>query len=161
MSEVGLHKLEVDTPFLWVDLDILEANIALMVEYTRQAGVNWRPHFKGNKTPAIAHMLLRAGAMGLTCAKVGEAEVLAAAGVQDMLIANQVVGAQKYTRLANLCRTADVKVAVDSTEITARDTACCGSAFLIIDGSVTQGPSALGLQQYNTTFNGTTLRIFN
>ena len=115
MSEVGLHKLEVDTPFLWVDLDVLEANIALMVEYTRAAGVNWRPHFKGNKTPAIAHMLLRAGAMGLTCAKVGEAEVLAAAGVQDMLIANQVVGAQKYTRLANLCRTADVKVAVDST----------------------------------------------
>ena len=53
------------------------------------------------------------------------------------------------------------QVAVDSTEITARDTACCGSAFLIIDGSVTQGPSALGLQQYNTTFNGTTLRIFN
>lgn len=53
------------------------------------------------------------------------------------------------------------QVAVDSTEITARDADCCGSAFLIIDGSVTQGPSALGLQQYNTTFNGTTLRIFN
>lgn len=115
MSEVGRHKLEVDTPFLWVDLDVLEANIALMFEYTRKAGVNWRPHFKGNKTPAIAHMLLRAGAIGLTCAKLGEAEVLAAAGVQDMLIANQVVGAQKYTRLANLCRTTDVKVAVDST----------------------------------------------
>ncbi len=57
---------------------------------------------------------------------------------------------------ANLCT-----VAVDSTEVIARDTECCGSAFLIIDGSVTQGPSALPLTTYNTNFNGTTLRIFN
>jgi len=115
MSEVGFHKTEIDTPFLWVDLDILEANIAQLATYFRDAGVNWRPHIKGIKTPAIAHMLLRAGAIGLTCAKLGEAEVMAAAGIRNMLIANQVVGERKYVRLANLCRTADVKVAVDST----------------------------------------------
>jgi len=57
---------------------------------------------------------------------------------------------------AELCR-----VFVDDTEVIARDTACCGSAFLINNGSVTQGPSALNLQQYNTQFNGTTLRIYN
>ena len=56
----------------------------------------------------------------------------------------------------NLCR-----VVVDNTEVIARDTACCHSAFLIIDGSVTEGPASIGLQQYNTTFNGTTLRIYN
>lgn len=57
---------------------------------------------------------------------------------------------------ADLCR-----VFVDDTEITARDTACCGSAFLITDGSVVEGPAALNLQRYNTSFNGTTLRIYN
>lgn len=55
-----------------------------------------------------------------------------------------------------LCR-----VFVDDSEVIARDTLCCGSAFLITDGSVAQGPSALSLQRYNTSFNGTTLRIYN
>ena len=115
MSEVDLHKTELDTPYLWVDLDTLEKNIAEIADYLQAAGVNWRPHIKGVKTPAIAHMLLRARAIGLTCAKLGEAEVMAAAGVQDILIANQLVGGSKYTRLAQLVRTVDVKVAVDST----------------------------------------------
>jgi nitrite reductase/ring-hydroxylating ferredoxin subunit len=57
---------------------------------------------------------------------------------------------------ADLCR-----VFVDDSELIARDTLCCGSAFLITDGSVVQGPAALSLQRYNTSFNGTTLRIFN
>ena len=116
MSEVGLHKLELDTPFLWVDLDALEQNIVQMAAFFRAAGVNWRPHIKGNKTPAIACMLLDAGAIGLTCAKLGEAEVMAASGVRDMLVVNQIVGQRKYERLASLCRTADVKIAVDCTD---------------------------------------------
>ena len=53
------------------------------------------------------------------------------------------------------------KVVVDDTQVIARDTACCHSAYLIIDGSVSQGPSATALKRYNTLFNGTTLRIFN
>lgn len=57
---------------------------------------------------------------------------------------------------ANICR-----VHVDSSQVIARDTACCGSAFLITDGSVVQGPAAINLRRYNTSFNGTTLRIFN
>ncbi|MBL7952035.1 MAG: hypothetical protein JNM62_09970 [Flavobacteriales bacterium] len=56
----------------------------------------------------------------------------------------------------NMCR-----LIVDESEITARDTACCHSAYLITNGSVTEGPAALSLQQYNTSFNGTTLRIYN
>jgi nitrite reductase/ring-hydroxylating ferredoxin subunit len=59
-------------------------------------------------------------------------------------------------RTAELCR-----VFVDDSEIIAADTACCGSRFLVTDGSVVEGPAALGLQRYNTTFNGTTLRIYN
>ncbi|HMQ76160.1 MAG TPA: hypothetical protein PKE21_09325 [Flavobacteriales bacterium] len=57
---------------------------------------------------------------------------------------------------AELCR-----VHVDGTEVIARDTTCCGSAYLIMDGSVTQGPASLGLQRYNTAFNGSILRIYN
>lgn len=53
------------------------------------------------------------------------------------------------------------RVVVDESEVIARDSLCCGSAFLITDGSVVQGPAALSLQRYNTSFNGTTLRIYN
>ncbi len=115
MSEVGLHLNELDTPVLWVDLEQLDRNIAILVEHFAKAGVQWRPHIKGIKTPAIALKLVRAGAIGVTCAKLGEAEVMAAAGIGDILIANQVVGKQKIQRLVNLCRWADVKIAVDST----------------------------------------------
>lgn len=113
MTEVGLHKSELDTPVLWVDLDHLEKNIASLGVYFKNAGVQWRPHTKGVKVPAIAHRALAAGAIGVTCAKLGEAEVMAAAGIRDILIANQIVGSRKIARLVNLCRQADVKIAVD------------------------------------------------
>lgn len=116
MSEIGLSKNELDTPALWVDLDRLERNISHLAAHFKSAGVNWRPHTKGIKVPAIAHQLLNAGAIGITCAKLGEAEVMVAAGIRDILIANQIVGSQKVTRLANLRPHADVKVAVDSRE---------------------------------------------
>lgn len=113
---VGKDKLTLDTPALWVDLDIMENNIAQLAGYFRQAGVAWRPHTKGIKVPAIAHKLIEAGAIGVTCAKLSEAEVMAAGGIKDILVANQVVGETKVTRLAHLQRHADVMVAVDSLE---------------------------------------------
>ena len=113
MTEIGLPIEELDTPILWVDLDVLEQNIALLGDHFKQAGINWRPHTKGIKVPAIAHKFITAGAMGVTCAKLGEAEVMAAAGIRDILIANEVVGPKKVTRLVNLRPHADVKVAVD------------------------------------------------
>jgi D-serine deaminase-like pyridoxal phosphate-dependent protein len=112
--EGGLPAL--DTPALWVDLDRLEENIAHLAAVFRRVGVGWRPHVKGIRVPAIAHMALAAGALGVTCATLGEAETMAAAGIGDILIANQVVGQHKVERLANLRQMADVKVAVDSEE---------------------------------------------
>ena len=114
MSELGLQKTDLDTPVLWVDLHLLESNIATLAGYFATAGVNWRPHTKGIKVPAIAHKAITAGAIGITCAKLGEAEAMAAAGIQDILIANQVVGSKKIARLVGLLRRTDVKVAVDS-----------------------------------------------
>jgi D-serine deaminase-like pyridoxal phosphate-dependent protein len=114
VTEVGLRKEQLDTPFLWVDLQALESNIATMAGDFRAAGVAWRPHTKGIKVPAIAHKAIKAGAIGVTCAKLGEAEVMAAAGITDILIHNQIVTPQKIARLIGLYHHADVKVAVDS-----------------------------------------------
>ncbi len=112
-SPVGLEKWDLDTPALMLELDLLENNVARIAARCKACGVHWRPHTKGNKTPAIAHKLLDAGAIGITCAKLGEAEVMAAAGVKDILVANQVVGDRKMARLTHLQRHADVMVAVD------------------------------------------------
>jgi D-serine deaminase-like pyridoxal phosphate-dependent protein len=114
VSRIDQTKNELDTPALWVDLDTLERNIDHLAKTFQAAGVAWRPHIKGIKTPAIAHKMVAAGALGVTCAKLGEAEVMAAAGISDILIANQLVTPYKIARLAHLRRRADVKVAVDS-----------------------------------------------
>ena len=114
---VGKSIKDLDTPALLVDLAVLDQNIATMKRVIiDEAGVQWRPHTKAIKTPAIAHKLLRAGAHGITCAKLSEAEVMASAGIRNILIANQVVGASKLARLASLCHHADPIVAVDCEE---------------------------------------------
>jgi D-serine deaminase-like pyridoxal phosphate-dependent protein len=113
-TPVGIPKEDLDTPALIVDLDAFESNVARMAATFRQAGVGWRPHTKGVKVPALAHRLIAAGALGITCAKVSEAEVMVASGIRDILIANEVIGQQKVRRLAYLCTQADVVVAVDS-----------------------------------------------
>jgi len=116
MSCIGKKLRELDTPVLWTDLDIMEKNIAFLAAYMKSAGVNWRPHTKGIKIPAIAHKLVKAGAIGVTCAKLGEAEVMAAGGIGDILVANEIVGENKIRRLAHLQHHADVMVCVDDLE---------------------------------------------
>lgn len=115
-TSIGRRVRDLDTPVLVVDLAALERNIAKTARILKEAGVNWRPHTKSQKVPAIAHMEIAAGAIGITCAKLGEAEVMVYAGIKSILIANQVVGPQKVARLANLCRHGEVIVAVDSLE---------------------------------------------
>jgi len=113
---IGQSKFALDTPALLVDLDVMEANIARIVATCRAHGVAWRPHSKAHKTPEIAHMQIAAGAIGVTCAKLGEAEVMAAAGIREILIANQIVGSDKIGRLVRLAEQADPLVCVDSVE---------------------------------------------
>src|SRR5258708_32549159 len=115
MSEPS-SKSMLDTPALLVDLDTMESNIAHIAESCRAHGVAWRPHFKGHKTLEVAQMQITAGAIGITCAKLGEAEILAVNGITDILIANQIVGRIKIARLMHLLGSADVIVAVDSRE---------------------------------------------
>jgi D-serine deaminase-like pyridoxal phosphate-dependent protein len=114
MHPVGYGVDELDTPALLVDLDVMDSNIAQVTSACRASGVDWRPHIKGNKTPEIALRQIAAGAIGVTCAKLGEAEVMADAGIADILIANQIVGANKIRRLIALRERADPIVAVDN-----------------------------------------------
>ncbi len=116
MSETGRLVDDLDTPALWVDLDILERNIAELAQHFRSAGVQWRPHIKGIRVPAIAQKAVNAGAIGVTCATIREAELMAASGIKDCLIANEIVGERKISRLAQLRRRADVKVIVDNAD---------------------------------------------
>ena len=113
ISPIGLAVSELDTPALLIDLELLQHNIDRMAGHLRDRGVAWRPHAKAFKCPAIAHLLRRAGAIGVTVAKVSEAEVMADGGIDDILIAHLVVGPSKVARLAALQRQADVKVTVD------------------------------------------------
>lgn len=112
-SYIGHPKFELDTPVLCIDLDLMESNIRRMSEFLRRQGKSWRPHAKCHKTPAVALKEIAAGAIGVTVAKVSEAEVMAAAGVRDILIANMIVGQPKWERLAALCSWADPIVACD------------------------------------------------
>jgi D-serine deaminase-like pyridoxal phosphate-dependent protein len=112
MRGEGMKATELDTPALYVDLDVLERNIRTMQARCREWGVALRPHTKTHKTPEIAAMQLAAGAAGITCAKIGEAEVLPG---DDVLIGFPVPP-QKLPRLRELARTRRVTVVTDSVE---------------------------------------------
>jgi len=112
----GKSKYETETPALLVDLDKLEKNVKKMADFFADKPCALRPHWKTPKTVEIAKMQLAAGAGGITCAKVSEAEVLVDAGIYDVLIANEVVGADKVLRLVDLNRIGDVKAAVDDPD---------------------------------------------
>jgi len=92
----------LETPALLVDYDIMMRNIRKMRDRAANAGVNIRPHTKTHKCPAIAHLQLRNGARGIAVAKIGEAQVMAESGIDDILIAYPIVGEHKVARLLNL-----------------------------------------------------------
>jgi D-serine deaminase-like pyridoxal phosphate-dependent protein len=139
-SEIGLPVEALDTPALYVDIDALDHNIATMARVTREHGVDWRPHVKASKAPELARRLVAGGAVGITCAKVSEAEVMADGGVADILIANEIVGATKIARLVALARRVRVCVAVDDEatlrELSAAATAAGGHVDVLVDINV-------------------------
>jgi D-serine deaminase-like pyridoxal phosphate-dependent protein len=110
---VKTKKGYIDTPALIIDLDKFESNLKKMADHFKDIDADIRPHIKTHKCPVMAIKQVNAGAIGVTCAKVGEAEVMAKAGIGDILIANQVVGATKIMRLLDLLHLSDVKVAVE------------------------------------------------
>jgi len=115
MSTAG-SDLSPATPALLVDLDIFEANVAAMADLLEGTGKTVRPHVKTHRTPELAKRQLGGPAVGVTCATVGEAEVMVAAGMDDVFVANEVVDDGKLGRLVALAGNARVALAVDDPE---------------------------------------------
>lgn len=111
---------ELSTPALTIDLDILERNLDRMAALCRENGLRLRPHIKTHKTPEVARMQIDRGAAGLTVAKVGEAEVMAGADFDDLLLAFPVRGVDTLRRLAVLANSHRVMISLDS-EATAQE----------------------------------------
>ena len=105
---------QLDTPVAVVDLDKLEANILKLQRHLDAHGIDNRPHIKTHKIPAIAWMQIKAGAVGITCQKIGEAEVMANAGIEDIFLPYNIVGAAKLERLMRLARRVKLSVTADS-----------------------------------------------
>jgi D-serine deaminase-like pyridoxal phosphate-dependent protein len=115
-AAVGMPLAAVDTPALVLDLDVFERNLVRMADAVRGKPVRLRPHAKSHKCAEIALRQMAAGAVGVCCQKVSEAEALVAGGITDVLIANEVVGAGKLDRLAALARRAKLGVCVDAAQ---------------------------------------------
>jgi D-serine deaminase-like pyridoxal phosphate-dependent protein len=111
-----MNKYDIDTPALLIDSAVLGRNLERMQRVAEGFGVRLRPHTKTHKSPHIARLQVEMGAAGVTVAKVGEAEVMVDAGLDDILIANQVIGAEKLRRLAALARRVRLASLVDSRE---------------------------------------------
>ncbi len=113
----GLPPAEVvpplSTPALLVDLDVFDANVSAMAALLRGTGKTVRPHVKTHRTPELAKRQLGESAVGVTCATVGEAEAMVAAGIGDVLIANEIVDPAKLARIVKLAHHATVTVAAD------------------------------------------------
>jgi D-serine deaminase-like pyridoxal phosphate-dependent protein len=108
---------DIPTPALLLDLDRFERNIARMAEHVRKAGKQLRPHAKTHKCPEIARRQVAAGALGVACAKLGEAEVMARAGISGLLITTETVSASSVQRLVRLCAEApDTMIVVDHAD---------------------------------------------
>jgi D-serine deaminase-like pyridoxal phosphate-dependent protein len=108
---------DLDTPVLTADLDAVERNIARMQAYCDEHWIALRPHVKTHKLPELAHKQLEAGARGITCQKLGEAEVMADAGIDDILISFPLVGEAKAQRLAALAQRITISTVGDSAAV--------------------------------------------
>ncbi|MBL0421678.1 DSD1 family PLP-dependent enzyme [Ramlibacter sp. AW1] len=118
---VGRGVAEIDTPAAVVDLDAMHRNLNRMAEFARKHGIRWRPHAKMHKSSALARLQMQAGACGVCVQKTAEAEVMAAGGVHDIYITNQVIAPVKLARVAALAHRlaaegGRLSIAVDSGE---------------------------------------------
>ncbi|HET7092234.1 MAG TPA: alanine racemase [Thermomicrobiales bacterium] len=139
---------DLDTPALLIDYDKLRANIDAMAATLAGTGIALRPHAKTHKMPQVAKLQIAAGSPGLTVAKLGEAEVMAAAGIRDLFVAYPIVGEQKLERLTRLAAANDIRVAADSWDVLAGIDAAAARRGLRIDVllEVDSGFGRCGLQ---------------
>jgi D-serine deaminase-like pyridoxal phosphate-dependent protein len=161
----ALSSLVADTPEIVVDLDTVRANVSRIAAAARDAGVSVRPHTKTHKLPQIARLQLDAGATGVQVAKLGEAEVMADGGIDDILVGYPIVGERKLARLIDLAERASITVTLDSEEVAlgvsraARGRGLVIRALLELDTGmhrlgVEPGPAAVELAERVASLDG-------
>lgn len=123
---------QLETPIAVVDLDRLATNIQRLQAYLDQHGIHNRPHIKTHKIPAIAQMQLAAGAVGITCQKLGEAEVMADAGINNIFLPYNIVGPAKRERLSALARRTQISVTTDAAELVPELAAAARAAGVVL-----------------------------
>ena len=135
-AAVGMLIAEIDTPALIIDLDPFDRNLAKMARYAASAGVGLRAHAKTHKSSEVARRQMAAGAVGQCVQKVGEAEVLARAGIPDILVSNQVVEPRKLDRLAALAHRARIGLCFDDADQVALASSAATRAGVTLNGLV-------------------------
>lgn len=115
-AKAGMSIRDVDTPSLLIDMNAFEANIRALSASLHGCNVHVRPHAKSHKCPDIARRQIAAGASGVCCQKVSEAEAMVEGGINDILVSNEVVGRVKLERLAALAKKASVAVCTDNAD---------------------------------------------
>ena len=114
---VGMSIDDLMTPVAVIDEAVMETNIKVAQQYFNQIGRKFRPHIKTHKIPALARLQVEAGASGITCQKVSEAEVFADAGFNDILITYNIMGRQRLERLKSLNERINLQVVADNTVV--------------------------------------------
>ena len=139
LPKAGDSVAAIDTPALVVDLDAMERNLETMAAFARTHDVRLRPHAKMHKCAAIARLQMAAGAVGVCVQKTSEAEALAAAGIADIYVSNEVIAPAKLARVAALAKQVRLAIAVDSAEgverlaVAMRDAAATIDVFVEVD----------------------------
>ena len=110
-------RSQIPTPALLVDMDAMEANLKRMLAFFADGPTQLRPHYKNHKCVALARRQLAHGAIGITCATLGEAEALARNGIHGILLANEVADATQIERFVQLARVTDIMVGIDNERI--------------------------------------------
>jgi len=171
VQQIGMHRQDIDTPALVIELPAMESNIAKMADFARGQGIGLRPYIKTHKSTVLAQKQMKAGAIGIGCATVEEAEVMAAVGIRDILIGNQIVGPAKIARLMRLARDTDIMVAVDNyqnvDDLSAAVQAAAVRVRILVEVDVgahrcgvPPGEAALQLAQHATAAAGLEFRGF-
>lgn len=132
-ARIGDPVAAVDTPALVIDLDAMERNLQRMADYARVHGLRLRPHAKMHKSAHIARLQIAAGAVGVCVQKLSEAQVLAAAGIGDILVSNEIVDPAKLAELAQLAKAIRLAVCVDSILGVDRLAAAVHAAGSVVD----------------------------
>ena len=136
-ADIGRSRDELTTPALLLDMGTLRANLGFMADHMREVPTKLRAHVKVHKSPDIARLEVEYGAIGVGCATVWEAIVMARAGIDDVFVINEVVGPEKTRAVALLAREASVKVAVDDVaqvdELSRAATAAGSTVGVLVD----------------------------